>query len=226
MQLVSSMIPTTALSFYFLDPHMHLKGFVGINVDDTINSEYGAEYWKLDPLHPRNFADSEELLVCSNTTMPYKQWRQTIFYQDFMEPRGFSHSADIFFRNDESIIAALLTTRSKELGEYQPEELRLMRGAQRFIQFSLNRIYLPPRIAERQYVEERYGLTQRELDVLESAMAGHSNKIMCEDLKMRLPTLRTHLHHIFEKVGVSGTNELISRIFRELSDRDHRMEVE
>lgn len=225
MDLVGSLIPTTALSFYFVDPHIHLKGFVGVNIDRSIEKDYNTEFWHLDPLHPRHFEHSKESVVCSNTTLSQQQWLQTIFYQDFMKPRGFLHAADIFFRNQEGIIAALLTTRNKDCGKYEAHELELLHGAQRFIEFSLNKIYLPPRISERNYVEEKYGLTRRELDVLECAMTGYTNKVMCQELDMRLPTLRTHLRHIFEKVGVSGTNELIARIFRELVEQENRMDV-
>ncbi|WP_339673335.1 helix-turn-helix transcriptional regulator [Dasania marina] len=223
MDLISSLIPVSALSFYFIDPHMHTKGFIGVNVEPGIEKEYKKRFLHIDPLHPRNFENNETTVVCSHEFMPHQRWIKTLFYQEFMLPKGFTYSTDIFFRNDQGIIAALLTTRKESLGKYQKHEIELLQGAQRFIEFSLNKIYLPPRISERSYVKHTYGLTKRELDVLECAMTGLTNKIMCENLDMRLPTLRTHLHHIFDKVGASTTSELIARIFRELSDQDRSM---
>jgi DNA-binding CsgD family transcriptional regulator len=61
-----------------------------------------------------------------------------------------------------------------------------------------------------------YGLTAREMDVVEIALTGAGNKILSKHLGISLPTLRTHLQRIFAKVGVRSNAELISRLMRVL----------
>ena len=217
MTLVGDLIPTTALSFYFVDPHIHIRGFVGVNVDPEIEKEYN-ELWETDPLCPRNFEDRDDSVVSSNTTYSRERWQHTGFYRSFMKPRGFEHCADMFFRSESGIIAALLTVRDSALGEYTEPELERLAAAQHFIEYSLNKIYQPPRLSERRFIAGRYELTPRETDVLEAAMTGISNKKICAQLGMSLPTLRTHLQHIFAKVGVSSATELIATVFRDLAN--------
>ncbi|MEP7299407.1 MAG: LuxR C-terminal-related transcriptional regulator [Burkholderiales bacterium] len=58
----------------------------------------------------------------------------------------------------------------------------------------------------------QFRLTARELDVVEIAMTGVSNKVLCKHLEISLPTLRTHIQSIYTKVGVRSNAELIARV--------------
>lgn len=53
--------------------------------------------------------------------------------------------------------------------------------------------------------------------MLETLMAGVEIKTMARELNLSTATVKTHLQHIFEKVGVRSSKELISTLFRELS---------
>ena len=61
-------------------------------------------------------------------------------------------------------------------------------------------------------MSEEFELTPRELDVIELALTGASNKILVEHLKVSQPTLRTHLQNIYLKIGVHSHSELISKV--------------
>ncbi len=50
-------------------------------------------------------------------------------------------------------------------------------------------------------------LTDRELQVLESAAAGKQNKIIADDLKLSQHTVKLHMHHIIAKLGVNNRTE-------------------
>lgn len=215
--LVQKLISIKAARFLITDPHMHKKGFVGLNVENQMESKYHEKLEHLDPMHPSNFETSDETVISSNTVMPHKNWLKTIFYQDFIKQYGYVHVADIFFRSHGKIIAILTVLRDDSMPEFSSEDLDTLRKIQPFLEYSLNSIYMPARISERAYVEETYELTNRELDVLEYALTGVDNKTMAKHLGMSLPTLRTHLQHIYQKVGVHSTSELIARILRELN---------
>ena len=214
--MVQNLIEIKAARFLITDPHMHKKGFVGLNVED-IEEEY-QELGHLDPMHPSNYENSDETVISSNTVMPQRNWLKTIFYQDFIKPQGYIHVADTFFRNHGKIIAILTVLRDESMPEFNQEDLSVLRKIQPFLEYSLNSIYMPARISEREYVRETYELTNRELDVLEYALTGSDNKTMSKHLKISMPTLRTHLQHIYPKVGVHSTSELIAKILRELKN--------
>lgn len=60
-----------------------------------------------------------------------------------------------------------------------------------------------------QYAKQ-YGLTPRETDVLQLAARGYSQSVMAEKLFITEGTVHVHLSHIYQKMGVSGKQELIA----------------
>jgi two-component system NarL family response regulator/two-component system nitrate/nitrite response regulator NarL len=57
--------------------------------------------------------------------------------------------------------------------------------------------------------EKATRLTPRELDVVRKVAAGLPNKAVAHELKMSEGTIKTHLHNIYEKLGVNGRFALI-----------------
>ncbi|NHN38030.1 response regulator transcription factor [Pseudomaricurvus alcaniphilus] len=216
LKLVSSLVHASAYRFFVIDPHMNIKGLVCDNIDVDIETAYHKHFWHLDPMHPRHFKNSAKTVICSNKLVPRSQWLQSIFYQDFIRPMDVMYDTDIFFRREGEIIAVFTLLRSEDDGEFSDAELELLEKIQPYMEYTLNTVYLPARFAERRSIEEKYALTQRELDVLEYLMTGANNKAIAQHLGMSLPTVRTHLQHIFEKVGVHSGNELIANLYREL----------
>ena len=53
------------------------------------------------------------------------------------------------------------------------------------------------------------GLTDREREILACAAAGRGNKDIADQLCVSPDTVKTHLHHIYQKLGVTGRVEAI-----------------
>lgn len=54
-------------------------------------------------------------------------------------------------------------------------------------------------------------LTRKELQVLSLLAAGQSNNDLCDKLDITLPTVKTHLAHVYEKLGVNRRNDAVVR---------------
>lgn len=61
-----------------------------------------------------------------------------------------------------------------------------------------------------------FGLSERQLEVLSSALMGATSKEIATELFISELTVRNHLHAIYERVGVSGRRELLGRFVRGL----------
>jgi DNA-binding NarL/FixJ family response regulator len=72
----------------------------------------------------------------------------------------------------------------KDLGRDQPEDLQNNRRS------------------------KRYGLTEREMEVLAAIIAGQTNRQIAEKFHISEQTVKHHLTHIFDKVGVYNRLEL------------------
>lgn len=57
-------------------------------------------------------------------------------------------------------------------------------------------------------------LTEREREILVCAAAGRSNKEIAEQLCVSIDTVKTHLHHIYQKLSVDGRVEAILTYLR------------
>ncbi len=56
-----------------------------------------------------------------------------------------------------------------------------------------------------------FRLSERQLEVLSSALRGHASREIARALFISELTVRNHLHAIYERVGVSGRRELLGR---------------
>ena len=55
---------------------------------------------------------------------------------------------------------------------------------------------------------QSFGLTERELEIIATIVAGHANKDIAEKLAISEKTVKHHLTNIFDKLGVSNRLEL------------------
>jgi ATP/maltotriose-dependent transcriptional regulator MalT len=54
-------------------------------------------------------------------------------------------------------------------------------------------------------------LSERELDVLRLVAAGRSNRQIADDLVLTLNTVKSHIHHVYSKLGVESRTQAIAR---------------
>jgi DNA-binding NarL/FixJ family response regulator len=76
----------------------------------------------------------------------------------------------------------------------------------------------PPEAVRRAFAP--FGLSERQLQVLELALLGHSSREIGRLLYVSELTVRNHLHSIYGAVGVSGRRELLGRFVRSLLGKE------
>lgn len=217
IELARSFIESSAARFWMITTPCKVERLASFNIDKRTEADYQNKYGDLDPMHPSRFEDEDTRLVCSNTLMSEHEWKNSSFYTEFMAPRYYDHDVDIFFRSGGKIVAVLSILREDSLGPFREDELALLDRLQPFVEFSLNSICRPRPATCREYIHRKYPLTDRELDVAEIVLAGVNTKTVARELHLSIPTVKTHLQHIFEKVGVHSTKELISTLYRDMA---------
>jgi len=58
----------------------------------------------------------------------------------------------------------------------------------------------------------RYGITNREKEIIHRIVKGRSNADIAQELFISLATVKTHLHNIYRKVGVDSRFDLLARL--------------
>lgn len=215
--LIKRLLPVDGLRFNVYVPRIDLDHEVASGKDmRRMTQEYHDKFWLIDPMHPSRYDDSEVNVISNSMLMTDVAWLRTEIYKEFFEPRGYFHNVDVFFRNTRRIIAVLSLLRNDKSRPFTAAEVAVLEAIQPFIQYTLSNVYLPQRIHDRSTLAQEFELTPRELDVVEIALTGASNKILVEQLQVSLPTLRTHLQNIYAKVGVHSNSELISKLLGKL----------
>jgi DNA-binding CsgD family transcriptional regulator len=212
LDLINSLFELSSSAFYLVDPDMRHRGVVLRNVEPEVERDYASNFRELDPLNPARFTRSDNTVVCIDEQMSERELMRSDYYLEFMVPNNHRHVADMFFRRESDIIAVLTMLRSKQRGPFAVEELAHLRKLQPFLEYTLNSVYLPKRIQQRRGARERFGLTEREVDVLELIVAGANNKEIARELGLSLATVKTHLQHIFHKAQVSSRTALSARV--------------
>jgi len=88
------------------------------------------------------------------------------------------------------------------------ECLRVVHGGGEWLE--VDGVDLSKRVARRKEVEAQLAetLTARELEVLRLASVGLDNQQLAERLEIGVGTVKIHLHHVYDKLGVQGRAEL------------------
>lgn len=217
LELVNGLVSLTSSAFYLIDPNMQQKGIVLQGVDEKSDQAYRTHYKNFDLSHPSRFVNRSESVVCLEDLYREQTLHQSKYYKGFLQPMNIEHACDMFFRCDGIIIAVLTMMRDVTLPKFSKDEIEELKKIQKFLEYAINLIYLPDRISQRESISKNYGLTDRELDVLEWVMAGAENKIVAKELSISLATVKTHLIHIFTKLDVNSRAKLLAKIFSELN---------
>lgn len=65
---------------------------------------------------------------------------------------------------------------------------------------------------------QSYGLTEREMEILEQLLVGRSQQEICDKLTIALGTVKTHIHNVYQKTGVAKRSQLMAR-YQEFSEK-------
>lgn len=63
----------------------------------------------------------------------------------------------------------------------------------------------------RRLTQPRTSLSARELEILEAVATGHTNKEIAQELFISQATVKTHLVHIFDKLGVDNRTSAVAK---------------
>ena len=216
LDLVNRLLPLSSSGFYLVGADMQHRGVVMRDLSPLVDREYSEHYRHLDPLNPARFAGARIPVAVLDEQLPESDLWRSRYYREFMQPLGHRHVADMFFRNRDDIIAVLTMLRSVDVGPFLDRELQLLRQLQPFLEYTLNRLYLPRRYRQRDTIQAYYGLTDRELDVVELIVGGASNKVIASELGLSLATVKTHIQHVFQKMDVPSRAVLSARVVSDL----------
>jgi DNA-binding CsgD family transcriptional regulator len=204
------------LASYLWDPGSDaFIGRVSINMSESNLSAYEAYYQFRDPI-------TRKLQQCKTATLveqvlPQDQLMKTEFFNDFLLRDGLYWGVNLFLWDGESNIGDFRIWRKRSRDRFNEETIELLELLRPGFVGALRRCRTELRegagASEREIVVDAGpSLSARERDVADLVAQGLSDKAIAQKLGIGFPTVRTHVSHIFSKLGIENRVQLVSRL--------------
>ena len=176
------------------------------NVPPSFHDQYLAGMNRLDPLHPRSA--SNRPIARLSIALDQCASQEAATYRAFAGQCGVADMIEFFFRRNDRIVAGMSVLWAP--GCAIPDgSMHIAEKIHDYLEFNLT-----SRLSPNPDEPARYGLTSREMEVVELLCCGRTNREIGECLSIGLATVKTHLIHIFEKLGVETRSAVVALMSR------------
>ncbi len=161
--------------------------------------------------------------VAVNEVIDQRELVNSEFFTDFLNRDGLYYGINIYvYDKGNRNIGDFRVWRARHRKNFDHRELKILdmiaphfRNAMRNILFAANQAPAPDLEEVCAHLADACQLTHRELDVARFLLEGQPDKLICDALGVCMPTLRSHVQHIFAKTGVNSRAEFCSKAFFE-----------
>ena len=144
---------------------------------------------------------------------------KTAIYKRCFEPYGLHYSVDISIMHKGRLLGLVALYRQKVQGDFTDRELFMLQ----LLVEHLNARFYSEIAGEAETAGDhqlqksamRYGLSERETEIVALITSGMTNDAVSEALSITSNTLKKHLQHIYDKTGIHSRNRLVSLSFPE-----------
>ena len=212
MNYLGSLLNSDRIAFYQVVDDQRMIDFALKNIDYSFHHGYLDEMHVFDPLHVSrlNRGDAPQKL--------YHLWRQerdclpetTVKYRSFLNCFEVSDVLELLFRFEGHVVAgASILYRDRQPAGCEPAHLQ---AAHAYIEFNLEQYIRQSGQYLRMALSTRFGLSSREIDVIELICCGRTNSEIAELLQIGMATVKTHLIRIYQKLGVENRASVVAFI--------------
>lgn len=199
---------------------------VFVNMDGANLERYCSYYQFHDPITGK--LQKFRRAVSVNEVMPQEELIRTEFFNDFLARDGLYYGMNLYVYDGEQNIGDLRLWRSRGRSNFDGTDLqvlelikphfcnamksmlRLARKADPQVSSSIELIESGSVNIEK--LKAIYGLTTREAQIALEVAHGKTDQEIADSLTVSFSTIRTHINHVFEKLGVRNRASLVHLI--------------
>ena len=204
LALLGDLVGVRGAVFYSVDRDLNAVDHALLGLTQDLLPAYVEHFHRLDPMHPRRLVPTGRALVTLDDAVPARALVRSAYYHDFMRPLGVRHEVELLLRDAGRVVGGISLLRGPGAKPFAARELALLAAARPFVELAFARGCDP--------AGSLPGLTPREAEVVRLVGAGQRNADIARSLGIALPTVKTHLEHVFAKVGVRSRTALVARL--------------
>jgi DNA-binding CsgD family transcriptional regulator len=212
LQFASDVLEASGAAFYRVNPDMSFDNFIQLSVPPEFHRQYLERMNKYDPLHVRNMVPTGRQVARLEEEMACARVSDAATYRSFSSYFGIRDMVEFFFRRGNRIVAGM-SVMWRDGSAIPGNAMAMASKMHEYMEFNLLRDVTCDSASAATKIA-RYGLTAREQDVVELLCCGRTNREISDCLQISLATVKTHLLHIFEKLGVENRSAVVALMSR------------
>lgn len=206
------LLASTGWVTYIVGPELKIKHFLSCNTASNEQEDYEKHFAALDPLSPAHCLADNRWVATLHQTLSPKIAEHVIYQTEFVQRHGIVDALEIFLKSDANIILGCSFLRHGNTPAFSAHDMEKAEALRDFGNFSLSRIFPRLRASLEMIIERFPALTPREATMVQLVAAGLSNKQLCRELDISLPTVKSHLLNVFRKMEISNRTELAAKV--------------
>lgn len=201
-------------SFYWDSISKKYGNGVYLNMDDSNIENYYSYYQFNDPITSR--LAQRQLATSVSQIMPHNALKKTEFFNDFLLTDGLFYGINLHLHHHGENIGDFRIWRKRGKCDFENEECQILDLLKPHVIQSVRNIKklssYDTYSADKQclLISQKYFLTIREGEVVRLLLDGESDERISYLMNISITTVRTHIKHIFHKVGINSRTKLQS----------------
>lgn len=200
---------------YFWDASRTMfGGRVSINMDDSNLQAYDDYYQYRDPITFK--LQSLKVPTLVRQVMPQRELERTEFFNDFLKKDGLQYGLNLFAYDNDINIGDMRVWRSGRREDFSQQSIEVLQMIYPAFARALAR-------ARRKQASSSGGagkgteapllkLSARERQIAAMIAQGLSDKQIAQSLNIEFSTVRTHVAHLFEKLGARNRAQVVAML--------------
>jgi len=206
-------------SFHWSEERQRFESPVSINMSDANLHRYEQYFQFRDPI--TRPMQRMRRAVGVNQIIEQRDFERTEFYNDFLRRDGLHFGVNLHVYDGDCPIADWRIWRSRRRENFDRRDLAILnmlaphlRNVTLMEQLLTVRRSGPTACLSIAAIRDSTGLSEREAQTAYHALLGKSDRDIAISLALSLPTVRTHMRHIYSKLGVNNRSSLCRRLTR------------
>ncbi|WP_434277988.1 response regulator transcription factor [Acinetobacter sp. CE-15] len=205
----SSLVSTVTIDACFsyrVDHNLMTSEHYFQNISRHVVDYYLKEIQEHDPLFiGKNILNEKNMLVLSQQSISEQ-------YYAFMQSHHVGDNVELYFKLNNIPIRGISLIRHKEKGRFTKEELDLLQSYHNFTNHYLKQ-ELTKDTPQNRFPLDLHHMTKKEQEIIKLICAGKNNEQIAQMLFISMSTVKTHIQHIFQKIGVNSKHQLVTKLF-------------
>lgn len=206
-------------SYHWSEEHRRFEDRVSINMSDANLERYEKYFQYRDPIT----VPMQRLrrAVAVDQIMSQRDFLRTEFYNDFLARDGLHYGLNLHVFEGNCPVADWRIWRSRRREAFDRRSLEIL---DLFAPHLRNAMRVTRLLSERQSrhstelsvatIRTATALSEREAQIAYHAVLGKADRQIADALFVSIATVRTHLRHIYRKLGVGNRSSLCRRLIR------------